>query len=308
MQLTAVRKVSCLFKLYKSLNCEYCNITYREEEWDFYLKNWGCFIFFLTDLLSHLTINSECTWRYSNFWVYIWFDYIYYRHEEAFQIFFFCHVCHLILPYTLNNVRSMVFYILKCKFLISFIFFLLWKRKVAAQKTEFLCWITNPKHTAVHPQFTWNKYNKTNITVYGHFLPSFLSLPPFSSLLILFSTEVFMWNKLLNSCSSLSAVTCVLPHLVHPLICHVILISTRLIFPLYPTVRRAPLHLYAPFLFFSFLFTFPYVSLSPLFSTLASPLFVLLFNPHLCLLCSRPCLHLKSPLSPLHNPHRLITQ
>lgn len=88
----------------------------------------------------------------------------------------------------------------------------------------------------------WNECNKINISeslvdLFTPCFPFFRRSPP----LILCSVGVFMWNKLLNSCSSLSSVTCVLPQwdaLVHCLICHVILIPKHLIYPVDPTVRQ----------------------------------------------------------------------
>ena len=97
------------------------------------------------------------------------------------------------------------------------------------------------KHTLKrHIQFTWMKWiqQSEHHTVYCKLLLLCALLLPQPSFLL----GVFMWNNLLNSCSSLSAVTCAPPRWdawVHPLICHVILIPARLIFPTYPTVRQA---------------------------------------------------------------------
>lgn len=124
---------------------------------------------------------------------------------------------------------------------------------------------------------------------------SLIAFPPlyFPLLSSSFLLGVFMWNKLLNSCSSLSAFTCALPQwdaLLHPLICHVILIPTRLMFPLSHCKTRPTSAL------FSFYFSPPFLSCLLSFS----------FFPHSSWLCSplssSSCFSQSSSLSPLPNP------
>lgn len=105
--------------------------------------------------------------------------------------------------------------------------------------------------------------NRAKSTSYNDILFSPAFPPPYFPLLrSSFLLGVFTQNKLLNSCSSLSEFTCVLPQwdaLVHPFICHVILIPNHLIFPDIPLLDEP--HSSAA-LFSSFL-TFPLMS--PLF-------------------------------------------
>ena len=120
-----------------------------------------------------------------------------------------------------------------------------------------------------------------------------------------------MWNKFLNSCS-LSAVTCVLPDLAHPLIPRVILISTCLLFPVYPSVKQTPFPFCTSSPFFSFPFTFPYVSfcslslqLFPLYSR--CPFFVF-HSIRISVSSAQDHALIHSPHSRHPTPHRLITQ